>query len=586
VRGIRLAAIVVIACTATACSKSEPAAQPTSTQRQGASDKRVIPVIEKLQVSMLGKPVSGANARLFATVSPDSVDVIAQGYFELDRGNRDKLPPVLMTDDGNGADDQAGDLVFSGFLTFDFDELRRQNRRVKELGGPGRVKVVRFDRRQSVGSEAAPIVDETAIVPENPIDVEPLGLAAAIAMDHSLVINHVDVVTDPGRTFDRCNGKGTPMGPWTFGHLFQEMVNPALTGNDPQDVAEKWLGSWNSNQELHFNSAVPRPNVQQFIDDWRNASGTGRLEMQDAPFRLVAIVNRMDLHEAIGYGGGSGETRFVFALEDSNCYPLPFLVIFEYGNIREDCDAMTDLARLWVELGNLTVGSPDYNELLQKITDEVVTANAAPSKPNGSALNQLRTNDFVFDGPWQLREFVLHPKYGYLVPDTVKRTPDISLDSTPDLDLAIDDNLPTVWPNPPFSMINILTGSFDPIEYPAGSGVFIRAMASDIPHTGFCFQAKLAGNAAISGPDARFEYSSNTCSGCHGGDVNASGNFTHIDENGNLSPFLSGPHSESDCMTGTPRNFDEPTRRAQILDALANNACERLAMLKELHAEH
>ncbi len=568
-----------------ACSSAS--SSPTDTQKQAAKTppptRKVIPTIEKLQVSMLAREQAGSNARMFATVSRDSRDVHRQGYFVLQRDPRDPRRDLTFTDDGRGADDKARDGVFSAFVQFDFDELRRQNHRAEKAGG----KISIFDGRKFVKAEPVQFISEADIVPENPIDVDPVGFAANISFESSLVINHPDVVNDKERTFNHCTGEGTPMGAWTFGHLFSEMVNEPATGVNPGDAAEKWLDTWNHNQELHFNSALQRPQVQQFIDDWRNASGGGTLDMSVAPFKLVAIVNRMDLHESIGYGGGAGETRFVYALMDRHCNPLEFLAIFEYGNIEEDCDAMTELARRWVELANEPVGSPQYNDMLQEITDQVVLADAAPKRTNGSALNQLRTNDFVFDRPWQLREFILDPNnLGLLMPETVKRTPDISLDNTPQLDLTIDDNLPTVWPFVPFGMDNILTGSFDPIEYPAGSGVFIRAMASDIPDPSFCFRANLAGNAAINADDARFEYSSNTCSGCHGGDLNSGGNFTHINEHGNLSQFLSGPHSESDCMTGTVRNFDEPDRRAQVLDALANNACERLAMLRELHGEH
>ncbi len=591
-RGAGLVALTAAALTFSACSSSSSTPQTASLQQAAKQQPapqpsgKAIPNIEKMQVAMLKKETADGNARMFASVSKDSKDVHAQGFFVLQRDRRDPKRDVTFTDDGKGADDQAGDGVFTAFVHFDFDELRKQNRRLEMAGGAGKVKVVSFEGRKVTKSDIVQAIAEADITPDNPIDATPLGLSQNISFEHSIVINHPDVVNDPNRTFDRCSGSGTPMGAWTFGHLWTEMINQPLTGMPPEDAARKWLDTWHSNQEFHFNSALARPGVQQFIDDWDNISG-GTFDLKVAPFRLVAIVNRMDLHESVGYGGGSGETRFVFALEDANCNPLPFLVIFEYGNIQEDCDQMTDLARKWVELANEPVGSPQYNAMLQDITDLVTTRDANPNKPNGSALNQLRTNDFVFDHPWQLREFILDPGgSGLVVPETVKRTPDISLDNTPQLDQTIDDNLPTIWPFVPFSMLNILTGSFDPLEYPAGSGIFIRAMASDMPHPGFCFQANLAGNAAISADDARFEYSSNTCAGCHAGDVNAGGNFTHIDENGNLSQFLSGPHSESDCMSGTPRNFDEPTRRAQILDALANNACERLAMLKELHAEH
>ena len=98
------------------------------------------------------------------------------------------------------------------------------------------------------------------------------------------------------------------------------------------------MESWLVDQDVHFASAVKRLGVIPFINDWK-AAGGGVLDMKVAPFKLMAIVNRMDLHDAIGYGGGSsGETRFVYALMDSACNPMPFLVIFEYGNTARKCD--------------------------------------------------------------------------------------------------------------------------------------------------------------------------------------------------------------------------------------------------------
>ncbi len=576
------------ACSSSSLSDGAEAAtqQQAATAKPGKPFER--PQIDALHVEPLPSPINGANARLLATVSKSSTGVIANGSFTIQPDPADPKRDVVMTDDGRGADDKAGDLVFSGLLAYDFAELTRQNDKLTRLGGTGNVTVTTFDGRMVGATDAAKFVDTKQIKPGTAVDITPIGVAAAISVEHSLIVNHPGVVTDPVRTFNRCTGKGTPMGAWTFGHLFSEMINQPMTGVDPRSAALKWLDTWNHNQELHFNSALPR-NVQPFINEWQNRSGSKLPKMALAPFQLVAIVNRMDLHESVGYSeGNAGELRFVFALEDANCNPLPMLVIFEYGNLPVKCDDIGQLAVRWVDLANHPVGSPAYNALLQGLTDEVVTANAAPAKINGSALNQLRTNDFIFDRPWQLREFILH-KSGLLVPETVKRTPDVDHENVPfmrsGLGFAIDSNLPTIWPNPPASMPNMLTGSFDPIEFP--SGFFIRAMASDIPHTGFCFTPKLSGNAAISGFDARFEYSSNTCAGCHGGDLNAGGNFTHIDEHGNLSPFLSGPMTANDCTNPVfTRDFDEPKRRAQVLDALATNSCVRLAAMGETKAEH
>src|SRR4029453_7918521 len=51
-----------------------------------------------------------------------------------------------------------------------------------------------------------------------------------------------------------------------------------------------------------------------------------------------------------------------------------------------------------------------------------------PLKPNGSALNQLRTNEIALASPWELREFTLQPASSNdtvapLREATVKQTP-------------------------------------------------------------------------------------------------------------------------------------------------------------------
>ncbi len=579
-----------LACSSSSATEAASATAGTAEQAMKRPPPAERPTIENLSVELVRNAPPGMNARLLATVSRGSEPTIAAGTFTLQPDPGDPRRDIVFTNDGKGADDKAGDLVFSAFHLFDFDELRRQNDRIHRLGGPRAVSVTTFDGRVAVKAEPPALVDLSTVVPGNPIDIGAVGLAGAISVEESLIITHPDVIQDKDRTFNRCRREGTPMGKWTFGHLFSEMINQPMTGVDPRQAALHWLDSWNHNQEQHFNSAVPRPGVQQFINEWRSRSNSKLPRLDQAPFQLVAIVNRMDLHESVGYSdGNAGELRFVFALEDANCNPLPMLVIFEYGNLPVKCGEIQHLARRWVDLASHPIGSVAYNTVLEDLTNAVVNANAAPHKVNGSALNQLRTNDFVFARPWQLREFILHKKTSMLEPETVKRTPDIAHENVPfmraGLAFAIDNNLPSIWPNPPPSMPNMLTGSFDPLEFP--TGFFIRAMASDIPHPGFCFTPKLAGNTAISGNDARFEYSSNTCAGCHGGDLNANGDFTHIDEHGNLSQFLSGPMTALDCTNGgITRNFDEPKRRAQVLDALATNACVRIAAMGETKAEH
>src|SRR5690606_792741 len=117
-------------------------------------------------------------------------------------------------------------------------------------------------------------------------------------------------------------------------------------------------------------------------------SGGRRLDLSKAPFRLLAIVNRIDLRsDGGGYGGGgviggpiraadapgamiapdamiapapmpvhAGEGRFVFGVLDPQGRPLPFTVIFEYELPASDPREVLGWARSWHALGEVPFG--------------------------------------------------------------------------------------------------------------------------------------------------------------------------------------------------------------------------------------
>ena len=69
------------------------------------------------------------------------------------------------------------------------------------------------------------------------------------------------------------------------------------------------------------------------------------LDMAKSPFRLLAIVNRLDLRKTDSAGEfHAGEGRFVFGLVDveAGCMPLEFVVIFEYGQRAESVEEIQD----------------------------------------------------------------------------------------------------------------------------------------------------------------------------------------------------------------------------------------------------
>ena len=71
-------------------------------------------------------------------------------------------------------------------------------------------------------------------------------------------------------------------------------------------------------------------------------------------------------------------------------------VILEFGNPQTTRCDLRDYAQAWLNLSGHPLGSPQFNQALESITHTVIDANAAPNKPNGSALDQIRTNERLF----------------------------------------------------------------------------------------------------------------------------------------------------------------------------------------------
>jgi hypothetical protein len=351
-----------------------------------------------------------------------------------------------------------------------------------------------------------------------------------------------------------------------------DMANQPVTGIDPSTFVRKWLGSWEVNLTINSDVVPARINIKTaIIDPWEAASGgPGHpLNLAIAPFRLLAIVNRVDLRQNLVYGHGSaGEARFVFEPLDvkHGCAPLQFTVIFEYGVPKNGCFDVRLWGQEWLNLQSLPLGSPAYLTALQAITDQFATANADPTKlPNKSALNQLRTNEIALAAPWELREFQISRLSGMLEEVTVKQTPALAFNNTTALAdyvnsraaaiLAGKDTVPDDWPLP----ANPFLGGSAPTPF----GMFWD------------------GPTVPPGPDivpanARQAFSLSTCNGCHAGETNTA--FTHIHPApfgvpAGLSGFLTGINV-ADPADGAPvRHFADLDRRAADLDTLTHSSC-------------
>jgi Carboxypeptidase regulatory-like domain len=215
------------------------------------------------------------------------------------------------------------------------------------------------------------------------------------------------VITDPTVLNDARASNATD-GPWSFRAMIEQM---APVGTDPADFAAAWLATFEFDGTLNGFRVFPRLATSIRLQ-WPTTAN-GKLDMSKAPFKLISIVNRQDLH-----AGSNGEGRFVYGLFDLNGNGLLMTVIFEYGLPAKDAGTGATLTRKsWATkfhaLGTQAFGAP-YNAALQSVTDLFTRRGTSPLKPGGSSINQVRSNEIQTGLPWQLREFNLNTTGGPL----------------------------------------------------------------------------------------------------------------------------------------------------------------------------
>lgn len=255
----------------------------------------------------------------------------------------------------------------------------------------------------SVSAPAAP----TVAAPESP---------HLVVREKELMITDLGVVNSERAT--------NPEKPWHIRALFSNLIG----GVEPSKLVMDWLGQWEKDQTVNGFPIPARKAIREkVIDPWITKSpdwkSKGELNWKEAPFRLLAIVNRFDLASdpRTGDVSSAGEGRFVFGVLDENQAPLAFTVIFEYAQPAKNEAELRAWAKNWHALG--AIGTPkqfneEYLTALQGVTNKF-------SGP-GAKLNQLRTNEIAlnFPGGWELREFHLVGTAFKSMP--VKQNPDLS----------------------------------------------------------------------------------------------------------------------------------------------------------------
>lgn len=296
------------------------------------------------------------------------------------------------------------------------------------------------------------------------------------------------------------------------------------TDQDFQD----WLSTW---QTQEFNSFNLTPRDPRYLTRyWPNVSPEEQVTLKGAPFRILALVNRLDIGEDLG------EFRVVYtAYNPENGLPLAFTLIFEYGiPSLPGLTKKSDWARRFLELEHKSgEGLKDsWLELARLII----------SDPNN--LNQIRSNDFLLDFTWEMREFKMANGQLSLAPTA--QTPDLSLEKSTALAHWIEENRDAV----------LAESARVPEPFLAG--------ASLVPSDRFQWKT-LTNDEAL-----RHSFSMQTCNGCHSGETGAG--FTHI------KPRLRGVPSKMSAFLKS-----DLLRRFAALKSLGTDSPQRKWIYHRIH---
>jgi len=297
------------------------------------------------------------------------------------------------------------------------------------------------------------LVAGCATEPELASSDEALSLRS-IDPHKELVITDPSVIRAPLETaFDPAHPSGfSQRGAWSFGRIVHNMLPRGQRDSAvaASQLVFEWLHAWESDQAPNpeVSASRARPGMRLLITNpWKAASGCAEpasretddtcvLDLAKAPFRLMAIVYRPDLRVVAGDATSSGgEGRFVFqafgptigidtatnalAVMDPTVKAQKMTVNVEFSlPVFHDIETLLWAYR-WHVLGSLPFG-PAYNAWLRSITNDFSGPDRDPRRPNGNALDQLRTNEVAsfgarFPAPgftaakqfWELREFHL-----------------------------------------------------------------------------------------------------------------------------------------------------------------------------------
>lgn len=332
-----------------------------------------------------------------------------------------------------------------------------------------------------------------------------------------LVIVDEDVLADP-------RAKNENAGVWSFRHAVEQMAPASI---DPSDFVRVWLESWATEKQVN-SFPLDRPGESRadsmnskILCPWYRATPANqcdatcstcqakKLDLAKAPFRLIAIMNRMDLREQVA-AHVNGESRLVFALtkgaaDDPASETVAMTIIFEYA--LPTTRSTREWAEAWHGVGKIAGNGEEYRAALEGVTSSFTTRGSRPEGINGSAIGQIRTNESYLNWIWQQREFGLGGDRMLRIQPT-RNTPGEALNTTPQLAQWLTENREAVLKNRYEIPTSMRSGSSDALQY----------------------------RWSVPGVDeaTRLAFAQGTCNGCHTTEQ------TSIDTAFHVSPFRKG----------------------------------------------
>jgi len=238
------------------------------------------------------------------------------------------------------------------------------------------------------------------------------------------------MIVDPSIMGD-ARAQNASDGPWSFRHVVESLA-PAT--EDPGDFVRAWFLEWVTTTSFDGYSILSGDETpdtraktmqQEILCPWMKRTAdddcnldcsvcaTTKLDLAQAPFRLLAIVNRMDLADQPDVGG-AGEGRLVFALsngagDDPSAAPMQMTMSFDFRL----AGSRAEWGAAWHALGAHPAFDDSFATALVDLTNGFVTQ---------SAFSEVLTNESALFWIWQERQFELGADGGMHVAAT-RNTP-------------------------------------------------------------------------------------------------------------------------------------------------------------------